>query len=254
MIDLKGKVALVTGGSRGLGRAIALKLAEAGADIVLNFVAARAAADHTAHQIASLGRRVAEVQADISEPEDVQAMLDWAGETFGRVDILVDNAAVGGFGALLDTTPEQFSAAMNINVRSLLLLVRSALPLLVKTDGRAKVIALSSPGAALALQDYGLIGATKAALECAIRHLALELGDRGINFNAVQSGWIDTDATRTAPEFERLLSAQSFRQMTGNRGLTAEDVANAVLFLASPLSDLVQGQTLVIDGGAAVRV
>lgn len=104
MIDLNGKVALVTGGSRGLGRAIARRLAEAGADIVLNFVATRPAADETATHIARLGRRVAEVQADISEPEDVSAMIDWVTQTFGRLDILVSNAAVGTFGSLVDTT------------------------------------------------------------------------------------------------------------------------------------------------------
>jgi enoyl-[acyl-carrier protein] reductase III len=254
MIDLNGKVALVTGGSRGLGRAIARRLAEAGADIVLNFVATRPAADETATHIAQLGRRVAEVQADISEPDDVSAMMDWVAQTFGRLDILVSNAAVGTFGSLVDTTPDAFDLAMKTNVRGLLLLVQSAMPLLVKAEGRGKVIALSSLGADWALPNYGLIGASKAALESAIRHLALELGDRGLNFNAVQSGWIDTDATRNAPDFDQLMSAQSFRQMTGNRPLTAEDVANTVLFLASPLSDLIQGQTLVVDGGSGVRV
>lgn len=254
MIDLTGKVALVTGGSRGLGRAIALKLAEAGADIVLNFVTARTAADQTAEHIARLGRRVAEVQADVSEPDDIAAMLDWINETFGRLDILVSNAAVGSFGSLIETRPEEFDLAMNTNVRGLLMLVQNALPLLAASNSNSKVIAISGVGSQLAQPHCGLMGASKAALESAVRHLALELGDRRINFNAVQSGWVDTDTTRTAPEFESLLSAQSFRQMTGNRLLTADDVANAVLFLASPLSDLVQGQTLVVDGGAAVRV
>lgn len=254
MIDLTGKVALVTGGSRGLGRAIALKLAEAGADIVLNFVASRTAADQTAEHIARLGRRVAEVQADVSEPDDIAAMLDWINETFGRLDVLVSNAAVGNFGSLIETRPDEFDLTMNTNVRGLLMLVQNALPLLAGSKGNSKVIALSSTGANLALPHCGLVGASKAALEAAVRHLALELGDRGINFNAVQAGWVDTDTTRTAPEFESLLSAQSFRQMTGDRVLTADDIANAVLFLASPLSDLIQGQTLVVDGGAAVRV
>jgi enoyl-[acyl-carrier protein] reductase III len=254
MIDLTGKVALVTGGSRGIGRAIALRLAEAGADVVVNFVAARTAADHTAGQIAALGRRVAEVQADVSEPDDIQSMLDWIGESFGRLDILVSNAADGGAGHLLDTTPEQFAAAMNTNVRALILLVQAALPLLQAGGGRSKVVALSSLGAEAAVPGFGLLGASKAALESTVRHLALELGDRGVNVNAVQAGMVDTDASRAAPEFARLLGAQAERQMTGDRSLTADDVANAVLFLASPLSDLVQGQTLTVDGGAAVRV
>jgi enoyl-[acyl-carrier protein] reductase III len=254
MIDLTGKVALVTGGSRGIGRAIALRLAEAGADVVLNFVAARSAADQTAEQIAALGRRVAEVQADVSEPDDVQAMLSWIGETFGRLDILVSSAADAAGGSLLETSPSRFAAAMNTNVGALILLVQAALPLLQAAEGRAKVVALSSLGADAALPGHGLLGASKAALESTVRHLALELGDRGVNFNAVQAGLVDTDATRELPNYERLLQTQAERRMTGDRALTPDDIAHAVLFLASPLSDLIQGQTVVVDGGAAVRV
>jgi enoyl-[acyl-carrier protein] reductase III len=254
MIDLTGKVALVTGGSRGIGRAIALKLAEAGADVVLNFVAARGAADRTAEQIAALGRRVAEVQADVSEPDDIAAMLDWVRETFGRLDILVSNAADGASGSLLEATPERFSTAMNTNVRALILLVQAALPLLESSERRAKVVAISSLGADAAVPGYGLLGASKAALESTVRHMAVELGDRGVNFNAVQAGLVDTDATRGVAEHEQLLQSQTNRQMTGDRRLAPDDIADAVLFLASPLSDLIQGQTLTVDGGAAVRV
>ena len=254
MIDLTGKVALITGGSRGMGRAIALKLAEAGADVVLNFVAARGAADQTAEQIAALGRRVAEVQADVSEPDDIAAMLEWIRESFGRLDILVSNAADTANGSLLDMTPERFTTAMNTNVQALILLVQAALPLLTSSGARAKVVAISSLGAEAAVPGYGLLGASKAALESTVRHLAVELGDRGVNFNAVQAGLVDTDATRGVAEFEQLLTTQAGRQMTGNRPLTPDDIAHAVLFLASPLSDLIQGQTLTVDGGATVRV
>jgi len=254
MIDLTGKVALVTGGSRGIGRACCIRLAEAGADVVVNYVTSRSAAEQTAERIAELGRRVAVVKADVSQPDDIESMVEFVGQTFGKLDVLVSNAATGGFRPLLATTPRHFEAAMNTNVRALIDLVKAALPLLEKADGRAKVIAISSHGSHLALPMYGLIGGTKAALESIARHLALELGDRGINVNIVQAGLVETDSTRRLPNAQALFEGRRLKSMVGDRELQPSDVADAVLFLASPLSDLVQGQTLIVDGGAAIHV
>lgn len=252
MIDLTGQVALVTGSSRGIGRACALALAEAGADVVVNYVSARTAAEQVAAEVRAAGRCVAVVKADVGEPEDVAAMIDFIREYFGRLDILVSNAATGGFRPLLATTPKHLEAAMKTNVHALLSLVQSALPLLERGTGRAKVIALSSHGSHRALPSYGVIGASKAALESLTRHLAQELGGRGINFNIVQAGLVETDSFLQMPNRDRLREARRARSLVGERALTADDVARSVLFLASPLSDLVQGQTLVVDGGAAV--
>lgn len=252
MIDLTGKVALVTGGSRGIGKAIALRLAEAGADVVLNFVSSREAADETAEEIAALGRRVAVVQADVSEPDDVAAMIEFVGETFGRIDILVNNAATSDYRSILDTTPETFASTMNTNVRGLISLVQAARPWLEQAQDRGKVIGISNHGAEHASLNFGLMGASKAALESTMRHLACELGPKDINFNIVQAGLVETDSTREAPGFQRLFARQAQNVLMGGRMLEATDVANAVLFLASPLSDLIQGQTLVVDAGAGV--
>lgn len=254
MISLHDKIALVTGGSRGIGRATALRLAEAGADIVLNYVSSRDEADRTAERIAEMGRRVAVVRADVSEQPDVQSMLEFVGETFGRLDILVSNAASGGFRPLLAATPRNFEATMNTNVRALLFLVQAAHPLLERARDRAKVVAISSHGSHMALPMYGLIGSSKAALESLVRHMALEFGDQGMNFNVVQAGLVPTDSTRLLPGAQQMFDARSYKTMTGERQLEATDVADAVLFLSSPLSDLVQGQTLIVDGGAAVHV
>jgi len=254
MISLHDKIALVTGGSRGIGRATALRLAEAGADIVLNYVSSRDEADRTAERIAEMGRRVAVVRADVSEQPDVQSMLEFVGETFGRLDILVSNAASGGFRPLLSATPRNFEATMNTNVRALLFLVQAAHPLLERAHDRAKVVAISSHGSHMALPMYGLIGSSKAALESLVRHMALEFGDQGMNFNVVQAGLVPTDSTRLLPGAQQMFDARSYKTMTGERQLEATDVADAVLFLCSPLSDLVQGQTLIVDGGAAVHV
>lgn len=252
MIDLTGKVALVTGGSRGIGKAISLRLAEAGADIVLNFASSRMDADRTAEAISNLGRRVAVVQADVSEPDDVAAMMEFIGGSFGQLNILVNNASTSDYRSILDTTPEQFALAMNTNVQALISLVQSSRELLLGSEDRAKVIGISNHGAEFALPNFGLMGASKAAMESTIRHLARELGPQGINFNIVQAGLVETDATRRAPGFDRLFARQAESVLLGGRMLEAADVANAVLFLASPLSDLVQGQTLVVDAGAAV--
>ncbi len=250
MSDLSGRVCLVTGASRGIGRASALRLARAGADVVVNYLTSQGAAREVADEIRQMGRQAAVVKADVSEPDDVQAMVEFLGNRFGRLDVLVSNVASGGFRSLMDTTPQHLQAAMATNVTPLLTLVQAARPLLERAAGRAKVVAMSSHGSHRALTAYGTIGATKAALESLVRHLALELGSR-INFNVVLAGMVETDSTRSAPSeaFERARAAM----MVDGRALTTNDVADAVVFLASAASDLIQGQTLVVDGGASLR-
>jgi len=254
MIDLTGKVALITGGSRGIGRACAERLAEAGADIAINYVSSIEHAQETVAAVQQLGRRAVAIRADVSEQEDVSEMIDHVRQTFGRLDILVSNAATGGFRLLIGASARNFEAAMNTNVRALMFLVQSALPLLERSNGRSKVVALSSHGSQMALPMYGLIGASKAALEAMVRHLTLEIGDRGINLNVVMAGLVETDSTRHIPNSRQIFDSRRDKTMTGQRMLTPADVADAVLYLASPLSDQVQGATLVVDGGAAIHV
>ena len=254
MIDLTGRVALVTGSSRGIGRASALRLAEAGADVVVNYISSKQAAEDVADEIVDLGRRAFIVKADVSQQDDVQMLMEFIAEQVGQLDILVSNAASGGFRPLLGATENNFRATFGTNVLALLYLVQAAVPLLQRSTGRAKVIALSSHGSDTALPWYGLIGSSKAALESLVRHLTLEVGDRGINVNVVKSGLVETDSTRSIPHADRIFAARKDKAMMGERMLTTQDVADAVLFLASPLSDLVQGETLTVDGGAAVHV
>ena len=254
MIDLTGRVALVTGSARGIGRATALALADAGADVVVNYVSSKDAAMEVGEQIHAMGRSVAVIRADVSEREDVDEMIKEIKLAFGSLDIIVSNAATGGFRPLIATTERNFEAAMNTNVRPVIYLVQAALPLLESADARAKVIAISSHGSFMALPMYGTIGSSKAALESVMRHFALELGDRNINFNVIRAGLVPTDSTKRLPGAEQMFAGREQKSMTGARLLEAEDVANAVLDLASPLSDLVQGETLTVDGGAAVHV
>ncbi|HYU53208.1 MAG TPA: SDR family oxidoreductase [Gemmatimonadaceae bacterium] len=253
MIDLSGRVALVTGSSRGIGRACAIRLAEAGADVIINYVTSHSAADEVARQVAALGRRTAIVKADVSEQSDIIAMVSFVRDAFGALDILVSNAATGGFRPLLATTARQFEAAMNTNVRALVFLVQAALPLLEQRQGRARVIAISSHGSHLALPMYGLIGSTKAALESLIRHFAFELGKRGINLNVVQAGLVETDSTRAIPDHEALFARARARTLARDCQVDAGDVADAVVYLSSDLSAMVQGHVLVVDGGASIH-
>ena len=254
MIDLTGKMALVTGGSRGIGRVCALRLAQAGADVIVNYVSAHAAAMEIAREVDALGRRAIIIKADVSEEEDVRCMMEFIADKLGRLDILVSNAATGGFRPLLAATTRNFHAAMDTNVLALIHLVQAALPLLERGEGRAKVVAVSSHGSHMALPMYGLIGGSKAALESVARHLTLEIGDRGVNVNIVKAGLVETDSTRRLPHADYLFASRREKTMVGDRFLTAEDVADAVLFLCSSLSDMIQGETLTVDGGSAVHV
>ncbi len=255
MIDLSGRVALVTGGSRGIGRACALRLAQAGADIAINYVVNRQAAMAVADEISELGRRVLVVKADVSEQDDVESMLAAIKEHYGRLDVLISNAATGGFRPLFGATARNFQAAYNTNVLALLYLVQAAMPLLDRKEGegRSKVITLSSHGSNIALPFYGLIGSSKAALESLVRHLTLEIGDRGVNINVIKAGLVDTDSTRRLPNAEAIFEGRKSKAMMGERMLTADDVADTALFLASPLSDLIQGEVITVDGGAAIH-
>jgi enoyl-[acyl-carrier protein] reductase III len=254
MIDLSNKVALVTGSSRGIGRATALTLAEAGANVVVNYVTSRQAAIDTAKEIRRMGRQAWVVKADVSEEEDVEQMISFVENEIGRLDIIISNAATGGFRNLLDSQAKHFEHAMATNVLSLIYLARRAKSLLTAGPDRGKLIALSSAGSEIALPMYGLIGGSKAALESIARHLTLELGHLGVNINIVKAGLVETDSTRRLPGAERMFAGRSQKSMMGERVLEDRDVANAILFLASPLSDLIQGQVITVDGGSAIHV
>lgn len=256
MIDLSGRKALVTGGSRGIGRAIALALARAGADVALTYWASRTNAEEVAEEILGLGRRTLVARADLASAEDAEAVAEVMSTHFGGLDILVSNAAGGGFRPLMEVSPEAFDLALHLNVRAFMLLVQRAARLLERpatAKDRSRVITLSSWGAERALPMYGAIGASKAALESMTRHFALELGPRGVNVNCVRAGVVDTGSIRSLPGADALLEARRARSLAGDANVTPEDVANAVLFLASPLADRIQGQTLIVDGGTSLH-
>jgi enoyl-[acyl-carrier protein] reductase III len=258
-VRLDGKIALVTGGSRGIGRATALALARAGADVAISYLNARRNAEEVGEEILDAGRRTLVLKSDLSEAEDVENLVSATAEHLGGLDIVVSNAAGGGFRPLLDVSSENLDYALHLNVRAFMLLVQSAAPLLTRSEdqlkrrGRSRVVSISSWGAARALPMYGAIGASKAALESMTRHFALELGPKGVNVNCVRAGVVDTGSLRALPVAEQVLAARRERSLVGAVDLQPEDVANAVLFLAGELSDKVQGHTLIVDAGTSLH-
>jgi enoyl-[acyl-carrier protein] reductase III len=248
-ISLAGKTALVTGGSRGIGRAIAVRLAQAGCDVAINYLRQRTAAEETCEAIRAAGGRSLAIRANVGEQENIPVMIEEIKKTFGRLDILVSNAASGVLKPALELTEKHWHWTMDINAGTLLPLAQQAIPLMGEKGGH--IIAVSSLGSVRAIPNYAAVGASKAALESLIRHLALELASRKISVNAVSAGVVDTDALKHFPNRDEMLSHSAERTPTG-RLTTPEDVANIVLFLCSDLASQMQGQTVVVDGGYSI--
>lgn len=248
-LDLTGKVALVTGSSRGIGRAIALKLAQAGAEVTINYLRNRAKAEETAAEIEAEGSRALIVRANVANEDEVAAMFQAISDRFGRLDVLVSNAASGILKSALELSLRYWRWTMDINAGCLLPLAQGAVGLMKPEGG--SIIAVSSLGAIRAIPHYAAVGASKAALESLIRHLAAELAPRGIRVNAVSAGIVETDAIKHFPAGDELLRESKRRTPVGH--LTEpEDVAHTVLFLSSGLARMIIGQTVVVDGGYAI--
>lgn len=242
---MEGRVVLVTGGSRGIGRAIGLRFAEEGSKIFINFFQDREAAERTARQITDRGATACLFQADLKDPEQVGTMFREIRSRFGRVDVLVHNAASGVLRPTLDLTAKHWDWVMATNARSLLLCAREAASAM-SSGGR--IISLSSLGSERVIPQYGAIGVSKAALESLTRYLAAELAPHGITVNAVSAGAVATEIWKLIPEGEQILEKSRERTPSG-RLVTPEDVAEVVYFLASPQAQMIQGQVVIVDGG-----
>jgi len=245
---LAGKVALVTGASRGIGRAIARKLASAGCDVAVNYFNSHEQAESVCEEIRALGRRACALHGNVASPESVDEIIEAFCHHFDHLDILVNNAASGVLKPAREMTLKQWRWCMETNALALNLLTQRAVPLM-SSGGR--IVAMSSLGASRAIPGYGFVGASKAALESLVRTLAQELGPLGIRVNAVSAGPVDTDALRYFPNREELLRSFADRAPAG-RALTPEDVAGTVYLLCLPEADMVTGHTLVVDGGFSV--
>lgn len=242
------KVALITGSSRGIGRAIALELARQGADIAVHYLRKKSAADEVTAAIQKMGRKAIAIRANLAEAAQIEAMFDELAETFGRCDILVGNAASGTPRDILEVEDKHWDWTMDVNARAILRCAKRAAPLMEQA-GWGRIVTISSPGSTRVLPHYAAIGLSKAALEAMTRYLAVELAAKGIIVNAVSPGMVHTDAVHAFPVDLQAVIEQTTRRTPAHRLVTPEDVARVVAFLCSEAAEMIVGQTIVIDGG-----
>jgi enoyl-[acyl-carrier protein] reductase III len=240
-MSFDGKSVLVTGGSRGIGREIARRFAEQGAArVAIGYLRNDTAAEEAAAEIEALGTDVTLVRGNVSSAKVAEQVT-----ALGPLDVLVHNAATGVARPALETEDKHFDWTMNANARAVIALARAAVPAM---ERGSSIVALSSLGSQRVLDNYVLVGASKAALESIVRHLAVELAPRGIRVNAVSAGVVETDALDAFPNREQMLSWSLARTPAG-RLVEPGDIAGAVCFLCSPEAEMIRGQTLIVDGG-----
>ncbi|KTD23305.1 enoyl-[acyl-carrier-protein] reductase FabL [Legionella londiniensis] len=245
---LTGKVALITGGARGIGRATALKLAQEGCDIALVYFNSSDSASELAEHIKQMGRHAVAIQANVADHQSVRELFDDFKEHFSKLDFLVSNAASGVLKPAMKMTTKHWRWCMETNALALNHLVSEARSLM---PAGSRVLALSSLGAQRAIPNYAFIGASKAALEALVRSLSLELAPMGISVNTVSAGVVDTDALKHFPNREQLLDEYQAHALA-KRPLMPEDVANAIYLLCLPEAEMIKGHTLYVDAGYSV--
>jgi enoyl-[acyl-carrier protein] reductase III len=244
--ELRGN-ALITGGSRGIGRSCALAAARRGADVAITYVENREAAEATAAEIRALGRRAAIVRGDVGAAADNVRAVEEAIAALGPLRYLVANAAAGTFGLTAELSVEQWDLTMASHVRSLLVLAQAAAPSMEEAGGGA-IVAVSSLGAQRVYDAYAAFGTAKAAIETLVRYLAVEGGPRGIRANCVRGGVVLTDLFKEIPEWESIAAAAGERSPLG-RALDPDEIGEPVAFLLSEEARMVTGQTLTVDAG-----
>jgi 3-oxoacyl-[acyl-carrier protein] reductase len=244
---LTGKVAVVTGASKGIGAAIAKQLADEGAAVVVNYASSKEGADRVVAEITGKGGKAVAVQADVAKQADVRRLFSEARKAFGRLDILVNNAGVYEFAALEDVTAEHFHKMFDLNVLGLIFASQEA----VKHFGAAggSIVNISSVAATSAPPTASVYSATKAAVDAVTRSLAKELGPRNIRVNAINPGMVETEGVHAAglssSDFRKQIEAQTPLGRIGQ----PQEIGPAAIFLASADSSWITGETLHIAGG-----
>ncbi len=249
--SLQGRVALITGSSRGIGRAIALELAARGADIVVNYLRKRSAAEEVVASIQAVGRRAVAIKANVGNAAQIEAMFDRVRSDFGRCDILVGNVASGVVRPITQVEDKHWDWTLDINARSILRCAQQAAPLM-EMQGWGRIIGITSFGSTRVFSEYGVIGVSKAAIEALVRYLAVELAPQGIVVNAVSPGIVETDALQFFPIDVRETLVEAATRTPARRVTTPEDVARVVAFLCSDDAAMIVGQTIVVDGGWSI--
>jgi 3-oxoacyl-[acyl-carrier protein] reductase len=244
---LAGKVAVVTGASKGIGASIASHLAAEGASVVVNYSSAKDAAQRVVAEIVGKGGKAIAVGANLAEHSGVQSLFAETKKAFGRLDILVNNAGIYEFAPLEDITPEQFHKHFNLNVLGLLLASQEAVKLFGSSGG--SIVNISSVVATVAPAGTAVYSATKAAVDAVTRSLAKELGPRKIRVNSINPGMVETEGVHAAGIADSDFRKQTEAQTPLGRIGQPRDIAPAAVFLASPDSGWITGETLYISGG-----
>jgi enoyl-[acyl-carrier protein] reductase III len=243
-MTFEGKSVLVTGGSRGIGKAIALRFAELGAaKVAVGYLRNDRAAEETAAELRTLGAEPSLVRGNVGSERVARQV-----EELGPLDALVHNAATGVIRHALEVEEKHWDWTLGANSRALISLAQAAVPAM---EPGSSIVGISSLGATRVLENYVLVGTSKAALESLVRYLAVELAPRGIRVNAVSAGVIETEALDHFPNREQMLAAARERTPAG-RMVEPADVADAVCFLCSSQAEMIRGQTLIVDGGYSV--
>jgi len=245
---LSGKVAVVTGASKGIGAAIAKHLAAEGAAVVVNYSSSKSGADKVVAAITGAGGKAVAVQADVAKQADIDRLFAETKKAFGRLDILVNNAGIYEFAPLEAITPEHYHKQFNLNVLGLILTSQAAVKLFDAAGG--SIVNISSIVSTLAFPNASVYSATKGAVDAITRSLASELGPRKIRVNAIRPGMVETEGTHAAGIEESEMKKQVLAGTPLGRLGQPDDIAGAAVFLASADSSWITGETLVIAGGS----
>ena len=240
----QGKVALVTGASRGIGKDIALELAGRGAAVAFNYLRSHSAAAETQREIEELGVRCLKVKAHLGDASKIAGMFEQVAEEFGRLDILVNNAASGVQRPAAELEEKHWDWTFDVNAKAPWLCSIEASRLM--SDG-GSIVNITSQGSQRVMKDYFSVGTSKAALEAVTRYLAVELAPMGISVNAISGGLVETGALDHFEDSERMLAAG--RSNPVGRMVTGGDIARVVAFLCGPDAAMIRGQVIVVDGG-----
>jgi enoyl-[acyl-carrier protein] reductase III len=241
MSSVNGRSVLVTGGTRGIGKTIALRFASEGAArIALGYMRNDAAAEETAEEVRAAGAEPLLIRGNVASDKVIAELA-----SHGPYAVIVHNAATGVIKPALETEDKHWDWTLSANARALLSLARACAP---EMESGSSIVAISSLGAQRVLENYVLVGTSKAALESVVRYLAVELSPRGIRVNAVSAGVVETEALDHFPNREEMLRSGRTRTPAG-RLVEPDDIAGAVAFLCSPDAQMVRGHTLIVDGG-----
>ena len=244
-MHLGDKVAIVTGASRGIGRAVAIRLAQAGADVIVNYAGSEAAAQETVDAIVALGRKAIKIQANVADAEQVAAMVEEAHKEFGHIDILVNNAGITKDGLLMRMKDEDWDAVMDINLKGTYLVTKAVSKIMMKQRS-GSIINMTSVVGVMGNAGQTNYAASKAGVIGFTKSCAKEMASRGIRVNAIAPGFIHTEMTDVLSD---KVKEAMVNEIPLGRMAEPEEVANVAVFLAAPFSNYVTGQVINVDGG-----